>query len=288
MASSFSQTRFLALATLSGVVALGISSGVFGTFSTTILSGQSCSGYGFFSGYGYGYNCTVVVSGGGGGGSSNPPASVPLVPASSGVTITPPAVTPAPITLPPVTEKVFADFVAECAGEVTDLTDPRLQAYYSTVGVSNAANTGRKLTRAEFVKLMLNAGGIDVSREADPSYSDVSATHSLRKYIAYATRAGIVSGQNGKFRPNDLISRAEVAKIIVRATNVSMATVETAFADVGSNSTLATYIQTAFDNCILHGRKTNGGEPIVGSRVFEPADGITLAETIKVLYNVSH
>lgn len=207
-----------------------------------------------------------------------------MIPASSGTTVTPPSpvvgVTPASVI-------VFPNFAPTCSNEVTDLTDSRLTAYYTTVGVINKSNTARKLTRVEFLKLMLNSAGVDVSAEANPNYSDVPSTHSLRKYIAYATRVGIVSGQNGKFRPNDLISRAEVAKILVRSTKVNMATVETAFADVGSSNTLATYIQTAFDNCILHGRKTLGGEPVVGSRVFEPADGITLAETIKVLYNIS-
>lgn len=64
----FSTPRALAFATLASVAVLGVTSGVFGTFSTSIISGQSCTGYGYFVGYGYGYDCTAVSSGGGGGG----------------------------------------------------------------------------------------------------------------------------------------------------------------------------------------------------------------------------
>jgi hypothetical protein len=205
-----------------------------------------------------------------------------IIPPAATGTVTPPVPT-----VTPASAIIFPNFVPMCSNEVTDLNDARLTAYYSTVGIVNRSNTGRKLTRAEFLKVILNGAGVDVSKEANPNYSDVSSTNTLRKYIAYATRTGIVSGQNGKFRPDDLISRAEVAKVLVRSTKVSMSSVETAFADVGSSNSLAIYIQTAFDNCILHGRKTQGGEPVVGSRVFEPADGITLAETIKVVYNIS-
>jgi hypothetical protein len=273
-------SRVLAGGTVAGAILLGYASGVFGTFSTTMLSGQSCSGYGYFSGYGYGYDCTVNTGGGGSVITTTSPVVVTTPPTSSG-TVTPPTPTVTPSVV------LFPEFTPECSNEVTNLTDSRLTPYYGEIGVINTSNTSRKVTRAEFLKLAINAAGIDVSAETNPGYSDVPATHSLRKYIAYATRNGIVSGQNGKFRPDDLVSRAEVAKILVLGAHVDISGAEVSFADVGANSSLALYIQTAFDNCILHGRKTVDGDSTVGSRVFEPADGMTLAEAIKVLYNVT-
>ena len=62
----FSTPRALAFATLFSVATLGVVSGVFGTFSTTILPGNNCiAGYGYASGYGYGYGyeCTPISSG---------------------------------------------------------------------------------------------------------------------------------------------------------------------------------------------------------------------------------
>jgi hypothetical protein len=98
----FSTPRALALGTVAITLSLGVASGVFSTFYTTIQSWQTCtSGYGYASGYGYGYGyeCTpaVVSSGGGGGGwsSSSPvvvstsPTSAPIVTSASPYTIVP-------------------------------------------------------------------------------------------------------------------------------------------------------------------------------------------------------
>lgn len=285
-------SRVLALGTIAGLFFAGAASWVFGTFSSSIISGQSCSGYGYFAGYGYGYDC-VVVSGGGwggwGGGSSSTPTPTPT-PTNTGTTNSGTNQTPTPTPTPNPTPVIFPEYTKTCVDEITDLTDPRLADYYTELGVTNTSNPNRKLTRAEFLKLVLNAAHIDVSLEPSPTYSDVPATHPMAKYISYATRAGIVSGQNGRFRPNDLISRAEAAKVLIRGIGVTLSTQVNTFADVGSNNTLGRYIETAYDNCILHGRRTIGGETTLtsGARIFEPADGITLAETAKVLYNINH
>jgi hypothetical protein len=146
------------------------------------------------------------------------------------------------------------------------------------------------VTRAEFLALTLNAAGVDVSGEAPVfDYADVGEDYPLAGYIAYATRNGIVSGQNGYFRPDDIISRGEAAKILINATDVTLSAAIDTFDDVTTSDTLAVYIQTAFDNCILHGRYTQNGVSTLpnGERLFEPFDGITLGETAKVLYNIA-
>ena len=189
-----------------------------------------------------------------------------------------------------MSEVIFKNFAKKCEVAIKDLTDPRMKPYYNELNVINQSNTNRTLTRAEFLKLVLNAAKVDVTKEAAPTYKDVPATHTLANYVAYATRIGMVSGQDGNFRPNDAISRAEAAKIFVNAAGIGISTNVHTFSDVATTHSLATYIQTAFDNCILHGRATVGGETTLasGNRVYEPASGITLAETTKVLYNIAH
>lgn len=54
-----SNQRALTLFMLGGVWMLGFVSGVFGTLSSTLLSGHTCSAYGYFIGFGYGYDCTA-------------------------------------------------------------------------------------------------------------------------------------------------------------------------------------------------------------------------------------
>ena len=177
-----------------------------------------------------------------------------------------------------------------CVSIIKNLDDPRLVAYYDDLGVIDASNPDRRLTRAEFLKLVLNAAGVDVTQEADPVYKDVASTHTLKQYIAYATRHGIVSGQGEFFRPNDRITRAEASKIFVNALGIGLPPVNKGvFADVPANNTLASYIEAAYDSCLLHGRHTIDGEPLPGQpRVFEPHDSITLGEAVKVIYNSVH
>lgn len=106
-------------------------------------------------------------------------------------------------------------------------------------------------------------------------------------YVAYATKGGIIHGDNGKFRPNDTVSRGEAAKILIRSTTLPYSTGSIVFSDVPFSNTLGVYIQTAFDHCVLHGRHTINGIPTTPTRLFEPADGISLGESAKVLYNMT-
>lgn len=279
-------SRVLALGTLAGIATLGVVSGAFGAFYTTIQSNMTC-GYGYVSGYGYGYDCNPIPPGTSNGGwvSGGGNSGTPII-TTSGTLI--PGQTPSVVT--PSGALLFPNFLPHCGGEVKNLTDSRLTQYYKEINVINTTNGNRRLTRAEFLKLAINAAGIDVSKEVDPVYSDVKPTHTLKKYIAYATRNGIVSGQNGAFRPDDGITRAEAAKVFVKGTKLGLSQKIDAFADVSPKNTLAVYIQTAFDSCILHGRRTINGQTTAASglRYFEPNDGITLSESAKVLFNLTH
>jgi hypothetical protein len=77
------------------------------------------------------------------------------------------------------------------------------------------------MTRAEFLKLLLRAAKVDTT-QVSPStiYTDVDTSMWYAPLVAYATTYGIVNGQDGMFRPDDTISRAEVAKILVRSANI--------------------------------------------------------------------
>ena len=77
------------------------------------------------------------------------------------------------------------------------------------------------ITRAEVSKILTTALDVTVSEPVNMSYVDVSRTMSLAKYVEAATTLGIFSGQMRAglriFRPNDSITRAEIAKVVVNA-----------------------------------------------------------------------
>ena len=75
------------------------------------------------------------------------------------------------------------------------------------------------ITRAEVTKILTLALGVTITEPTSMTYSDVSASLSLAKYIEAATFLNIFSGQvvAGRriFRPSDPITRAEIAKVVV-------------------------------------------------------------------------
>lgn len=78
------------------------------------------------------------------------------------------------------------------------------------------------VTRAEFVKLVLPllAGGSGPGVAAE-RFSDVPADAWYAEAVATATAAGIVQGAGGKFRPNDPVTREEMAVMLFRAQGIA-------------------------------------------------------------------
>lgn len=74
-------------------------------------------------------------------------------------------------------------------------------------------------TRGQVIHTLLEALGIPLDEAKTLSYLDVRRTNLFFRAIETATRLGIISGDDatGKFRPNDPVNRAEVAKMIILA-----------------------------------------------------------------------
>ena len=237
-------------------------------------------GYGYNGAVGYGYKC---VSNGSGSRSSSSNGNSGPGGVGGGYTTT--NQTNQNVVLKPtVTETVFKNFTKKCDAVIKDLMDPHLALYYNDLKVIDRTNINRPLTRAEFLKLVINSANIDVSNEADAPFADVPASHPLNKYIAYAARIGQISATQGNnFYPDAPISRAEAAKVFVNAAGLGESTMANTFADVSFDKTQLTgYIQSAYDNCLLHGQIENG------TRVYNPFRNISLGEVTKVLYNINY
>lgn len=78
------------------------------------------------------------------------------------------------------------------------------------------------VTRAEATKILMNASGKKIDESNALTFVDLDPASGLNKYIEAARSTGVLSGQmkiNGEwiFRPNDSITRAEIAKIVSNA-----------------------------------------------------------------------
>ncbi|MFE5323978.1 S-layer homology domain-containing protein [Paenibacillus sp. NPDC056579] len=76
----------------------------------------------------------------------------------------------------------------------------------------------RNITRAEFAALVVRSLGLDQSAAASSSFKDVSSSEWYASVVASAVNAKIIDGyEDNTFKPNQAISREELAAMVVRA-----------------------------------------------------------------------
>lgn len=79
------------------------------------------------------------------------------------------------------------------------------------------------IKRSELAKVLALALGLDtenVTVTASKRFDDVSAAHWAYDYIYAMTKAGYLVGDNGSFRPEDNISRAELVTVLNRIADI--------------------------------------------------------------------
>ncbi|KOP79308.1 hypothetical protein AMS59_09810 [Lysinibacillus sp. FJAT-14745] len=105
-------------------------------------------------------------------------------------------------------------------------------------------------------------------------FSDVPKSHVYFEQITRLQRAGIVDGSNGAFRPNDYITRAQMAKIMVLAFGLTPEGNST-FKDVDRSHWASGYIASLADYNIALGDE-NGN--------FRPNENLTRAQFTACMY----
>lgn len=134
---------------------------------------------------------------------------------------------------------------------------------------------GASITRAEVAAILVRthvagfeAGTLPPGMAGVP-FQDIG-THWARYYIAWAFNAGLVEGYGGSFRPNDFITRQEIAAILARAGGRIHQTGIIDVFDAGLISNWAIgYVRTVFLDGLMIGD---------ANRNFRPLADITRAE----------
>lgn len=90
-------------------------------------------------------------------------------------------------------------------------------------------------------------------------FQDVSKEHWASEAILRLHEMGIINGKADKvFAPNDLVTRAEVAKLMCTSANIVVNQVNDAgFSDVNASHWAKGYIQAAFENGLVNGMGDN-------------------------------
>jgi LysM repeat protein len=131
------------------------------------------------------------------------------------------------------------------------------------------------ITRAEFATILVKA--FDIDRQSGKVFADTSG-HWAQEYISTAGLAGIVNGYtDNTFRPNDLVTREQMAAMIVKAAGLAPKTGAAQFADSSSISDWAlNAVMAATENGVMKGYPDN---------TFKPQGNTTRAEAVTAILN---
>ncbi|MFX3636521.1 MAG: S-layer homology domain-containing protein [Candidatus Pristimantibacillus sp.] len=135
------------------------------------------------------------------------------------------------------------------------------------------------VTRAEFIVMAMNAIGKS-SESASFYFKDQADIGSwARNSVGQAVRAGYITGySDGSFRPNEVITRAEMAVIVSRILNMKLTATSTIFND---DHLIPKWAKGAVESLRREGILTGK----TGGR-FEPNDKATRAESVVILLRV--
>ncbi|CAM4504979.1 putative repeat protein (TIGR02543 family) [Paenibacillus endophyticus] len=203
----------------------------------------------------------------------DPPVNPPVNPPANPPTDTP--VNP-PVTPPPTnpSEIEFSDI----SGHWAEAGIKRAISVGIVKGYSDETfKPGNKVTRAEFTVMLMNA----LKPQAEGAALQLTDLEKIgnwaQKAVAQAIDLGIITGyEDGSFRPNAVITRAEMAAMLTKAMGLPIeANAPTGFADDKNIPAWAKDAVAALKKAgIIQGK---------GANYFDPQDSATRAEAVTVL-----
>lgn len=133
------------------------------------------------------------------------------------------------------------------------------------------------LTRAEFATLIVKA--LDINDEVNANFKDVKEDDWFYTYVGLVGANSLASGTtNGEFRPNDPITREDMAVMIYRAYNYKYGfNLKNAASPFSDDSAIA-------NKEAVYAVKTSGIISGYSDNTFKPADCATRAEAATMMY----
>lgn len=130
------------------------------------------------------------------------------------------------------------------------------------------------ITRAEFVKLLAMTMGYELT--STDEFEDVKSTDWFYTHVSAAVANGVIDKQDYKdgFKPNEKITRKEVAKLVVKAIGAQTGKYATPYVDTDDENVVALYAQ-----CLMQGTVDDA----TSNRYFFPDSDITRAEISTVM-----
>ena len=183
----------------------------------------------------------------------------------------------APSTPDPAKSSPFGDIIGHWAQkEITAMYERKIVS-----GVTaDSFEPDRPITRAEFATLV--AKSLNLTSEVPAGFTDVVEGAWYAPYVNAAANAGLISGYAGQFRPEDMITREEMAVIVVKTHQFRGGKTESgklsAFTDRDQISDWAAeYADIAVSTGFISG---------LTDTTFAPKEQATRAQVTAVLYRI--
>lgn len=129
-------------------------------------------------------------------------------------------------------------------------------------GYSNGYfGVGDNIRRSDAAMMIVRALGIETKNRPNPKFKDVNTTSYGYDVIAAVTDEGIFLGNNGEFKPNNTLTRAEMAAILTRAFQLTGKGAKVSFTDVPNNAWHYASVQALLANEITFGYTDNTFRP---------------------------
>ena len=154
---------------------------------------------------------------------------------------------------------------------------------------------GNNATRGQMTKIVILAFDIPINTGGGSHFADVPAGSTFYEYVETGFKLGLWSGYaDGTFKPADIVTRGQAAKIVVNAAilvDLIHWTLENpptnTFEDVPVGSTFFRHIETAVSHGIVSGYQCGTPGPCVpplNKPYFAPDAEVTRAQISKITF----
>ncbi|MFC3886466.1 S-layer homology domain-containing protein [Bacillus songklensis] len=132
-----------------------------------------------------------------------------------------------------------------------------------------------EITRADVAALLAKSLKLNMNNRTQ-NYKDVPSGHWAVGAINALRSAGVMQGdQNGNFRPNEVLTRAQLSAVLVRAFELNSSSAATDFKDVSSDHWAHDYIEKLSASGITTG---------YADQTFKPEDDVNRSQFAAFLY----
>lgn len=187
-----------------------------------------------------------------------------------------------------IVQKTFSDIQKHWGKDVIEV----LASRHILSGVDNDRfQPERNVTRAEFAAMMLRALSLEIGTYP-VTFQDVSPTAWYNQIVGTAYHYGLMKGDGRRFRPNDPITREEMAVVLVNASRtldmkiLGMKMSHTAASVVAHPSFADSAQISAWAKDAVAQAQTQGWISGMGNNMFAPKNKTKRAEAAAVLYKV--